>query len=860
MATQSASAVAITGGTITGLGTPSGSTDAATKGYVDGLINSPMTFGGSLDCSTNPNYPAANAGALYVVSVAGKIGGASGVSVDVGDSFLAKTTNAGGTQASVGTSWSILEHNLQGALLSANNLSDIASASSARTSLGLVIGTDVLAPTGNGSSLTGLTNTQISGLGTMSTQASSSVSISGGTITGITDLAVTDGGTGASSASGARTNLGLVIGTDVLAPSGSGASLTGLTSTQVGLGSVTNDAQTKASVVPNTVPSAGQLHVGNAGGTAFGVVSLSGDAAIASTGAITLTNGAGTRTNLGLGSIATQAASSVTITGGSVTGITDLAVADGGTGASDAATARTNLGVAIGSNVQAYNSDLAAIAALTPTNDDIIQRKAGAWVNRTIAQLSADLGIAAGYQPLDSDLTAIAALTTTSYGRSVLALADAAALRTLGGLGTISTQASNSVSITGGSITGITDLAVADGGTGASDAPTARTNLGLGSIATQSSSSVSISGGTISGASVTGLGTPSASGDAATKGYVDGLVTSPMNFKGATDCSANPNYPAATIGDTYVVSVAGKIGGASGTVVDIGDLYLAKSTNAGGTQAAVGTSWAVIEHNLQGALLSANNLSDVASASTALSNLGGQPLSTSLTNLAGMTVTGTNKVPLATSTGTWSNTSMTSIGQNILGATTAAAVRTQAGTVIGTDVQAFSAQLTSAAGVGDGIVAHTAANTFTPRTITGTTNVITVTNGDGVAGNPTLTVGSLVQRTDTAAVLTAQQNFGAAALTSSAASIAWNLATAQSASHTFTENTTLANPTNMVNGGTYVLRLTQHASSPKTLAFGSAYKWSGGAPTISSTNGAVDILTFISDGTNMYGSILKAFA
>jgi len=47
------------------------------------------------------------------------------------------------------------------------------------------------------------------GLGTISTQDSSSVSITGGTITGITDLALTDGGTGASNASGARTNLGL---------------------------------------------------------------------------------------------------------------------------------------------------------------------------------------------------------------------------------------------------------------------------------------------------------------------------------------------------------------------------------------------------------------------------------------------------------------------------------------------------------------------------------------------------------------------------------------------------------------------------------------------------------------------------
>jgi hypothetical protein len=43
-------------------------------------------------------------------------------------------------------------------------------------------------------------------------------------------------------------------------------------------------------------------------------------------------SGATARTSLGLGSIATQASSSVTITGGSITGITDLAVADGGTG------------------------------------------------------------------------------------------------------------------------------------------------------------------------------------------------------------------------------------------------------------------------------------------------------------------------------------------------------------------------------------------------------------------------------------------------------------------------------------------------------------------------------------------------
>jgi hypothetical protein len=269
---------------------------------------------------------------------------------------------------------------------------------------------------------------------------SGDVTISGGTISGITDLAIDDGGTGASTASGARTNLGLAIGSDVQAYN------VAIDGTIAAFSTADSLAYSSASgVVEGTaITGFGRTFVAQSGATEARAELGLDSMALQSASSVAISGG--TIENV------TFVSSSVTISGGTIGGITDLAIDDGGTGASDASSARTNLGLAIGTDVQAYSSVLDGAITAFDTADAIAYSSASGVV---------------------------ASSSITSFGRTLIAQSGATEARTELGLGSIALQDAGSVAISGGTISGITDLAIADGGTGASSAADARTNLGL---------------------------------------------------------------------------------------------------------------------------------------------------------------------------------------------------------------------------------------------------------------------------------------------------------------------------------------------------------------------------------------------
>ena len=146
-------------------------------------------------------------------------------------------------------------------------------------------------------------------------------------------------------------------------------------------------------------------------------------------------SGATLRTSIGVGTIATQASDAVSITGGAITGITDLVVADGGTGASSF----TDGGVLLGSGTGAVT----AMAVLS-NGEMIVGDGSGDPVAESGATLRTSIGLgtmavvntnAVPAQTLNGAVTGadqiVSAINLKDYGEVTQALGSAGGTRTV---------------------------------------------------------------------------------------------------------------------------------------------------------------------------------------------------------------------------------------------------------------------------------------------------------------------------------------------------------------------------------------------------------------------------------------------
>lgn len=221
--------------------------------------------------------------------------------------------------------------------------------------------------------------------------------------------------------------------------------------------------------------------------------------------------------------------------------------------------------------------------------------------------------------------------------------------------------------------------------------------------------------------------------------------------------------------------------------------------------------------------------------------------------------TGTiNNATLGTTTGT-----AATFTSSTLGTTTATAANITNGTI----QTLTSSTATITGGTFSGLL-NSSTGTFSGLTsgiinsTTGTIgNLSTTLAGDMTISHGTATAGTRMAVLNTAQQYTRAHNFAATALTITSGTIPWDLSQNQVATLTVTTNSTMNTPTNPQAGATYVLIVTQGTGGSNTLSFSTAYKFPGGvAPVLSTGSAQVDVLSFVSNGTLLYGVASQNFS
>jgi hypothetical protein len=207
-------------------------------------------------------------------------------------------------------------------------------------------------------------------------------------------------------------------------------------------------------------------------------------------------------------------------------------------------------------------------------------------------------------------------------------------------------------------------------------------------------------------------------------------------------------------------------------------------------------------------------------------------------------------------------TTLNSTTGTITNLTAGTTISTAANVTNGTVQTLTASTATITGGTYSGAINSTSGTIGTLNTTTGTIgNLTTTLAGDLTISTGTATVGTRVAVLNAAQQYSRAHNFSATSLTITSGTIPWDLSQNQVATLSVTTNSTLNTPTNPQAGATYVLITTQGTGGSNTLSFSTAYKFPGGfAPVLSTGSSQVDVLSFVSNGTVLYGVASQNFS